>query len=60
MIYKLICDHYSRGKDKTLYGIKGDKVKMISESETACVVENKLGKRFPIHINLLEKLNNAI
>ncbi len=56
MTHQLICDHYSRGKDKTLYGIKGDKVKMISESETACVVEDKLGKRFPIHISLLQQL----
>ena len=56
MTHQLICDHYSRGKDKTLYGIKGDKVKMISESESACVVENKLGKRFPIHKNLLQAI----
>jgi hypothetical protein len=56
MIYKLICDHYSRGKDNKLYGKKGDKVTMISESDTACVVENKLGKRFPIHKNLLQAI----
>ena len=56
MNYQLICDHYSRGKDKKLYGKKGDKVKMISESESACVVEDKLGKRFPIHKNLLQAI----
>ena len=56
MKYRLIQDHYSHGKDKTLYGIKGDIVTMISESDTACVVENKLGNRFPIHKTCLEAI----
>jgi hypothetical protein len=56
MTHKLICDHYSNGKDKTLYGKKHDQVKMISESNTACIVENKLGNRFSIHITLLQAI----
>ena len=56
MTHKLNCDHYSKGKDKTLYGIRNDKVKMIHETENVCIVENCLGKRFPIHISLLQQL----
>ncbi len=56
MKYRLTQDHYSHGKDKTCYGLKGDIVTMITESETACVVENKSGNRYPIHKTSLEAI----
>lgn len=54
MTHKLAQDHYSNGKDKKLYGIKGDKVKIIHHGGNACIVENALGERFSILSELLE------
>lgn len=56
MNYKLISDHYSKGKDKTLYGLRNDKVTMIHETDNVCIVENKLGQRFPIDRNLIQTI----
>ncbi|WP_160341574.1 hypothetical protein [Elizabethkingia meningoseptica] len=44
-------DNVFRGKN---WGIKGEKVKIISISGTAVVYENRKGNRFPCNINDLE------
>lgn len=44
-------DNVFRGKN---WGIKGEKVKIISISGTAVVYENRKGNRFPCNINDIE------
>lgn len=47
--YFLIDDVINRLNKKQLYGRKGEKVKLISESLPAVIVENEKGDRFPTY-----------
>lgn len=53
MTHILTTDIYSTRK--TLYGKRGDKVRIISVSPPAVVVENEKGDRFPINEKQIKK-----
>jgi len=48
---KLLEDIYSRGRDKSLYGLKGDSVFIISEFANVLIVENNKKNKFPVRID---------
>ena len=62
LTHKLLQDHYSKGKDKKLYGLRGDKVSIVDpplgtyELPAVCLVKNSLGDTFPISTELIEKI----
>jgi len=49
----LLSDCFSFVKSKIIYAKKGEKVKVISISEPAVIVENITGNKFPTTINNL-------
>lgn len=53
----LLEDVYSNFKAKKSdpYGKRGEKVVVITESETVLIVENKKGNRYPVHISKISK-----
>lgn len=46
----LLVDAVSHGKDRHIYGKKGQQVEIISEPLPALIVELN-GKRFPVHVS---------
>lgn len=54
MTHYLNTDIYST--KRTLYGKKGDKVRIISESPPAVVVENEKGGRYAVNEKQIKKL----
>ena len=52
---KLKQDEISSGKDKTLYGKKGEEVKIINNYHTqVAIVMNNRGEKFPVRKENLE------
>lgn len=39
---------------KTVYGKKGDKCTVVTESNTVLIVENKYEQRYPVHISKIK------
>lgn len=53
----LLSDIYSGGKDQKLYGKKGQKVEVVREDRTVCIVRPEGSDRgFPVSPNEIRKL----
>lgn len=48
---ELLEDIYSFGKDRALYGLRGDKVNVVAKFVNVLIVENKQKNKFPVRID---------